>query len=40
MHRKIDERGGADRNQYVGPQTGGPLPVLPLGADQCPEYEG
>ena len=39
MHREIDEGGRADRDQYIGAQTGGALPVLPLGADQRAEHE-
>jgi hypothetical protein len=39
MHRKIDEGGGAHRNQHVGAQPRGPLPVLPLRPDQGAKYE-
>jgi hypothetical protein len=34
MHRKVDESGRADRDQHVGAQARGALPILPLGADQ------
>ena len=39
MHRKIDEGGSTNRDQHVGAQARGALPVLPLGADQGAENE-
>ena len=39
VHREIDKGGRTHGDQYIGPQTGGPLPVLPLGADQGAENE-
>src|SRR3954465_2302379 len=40
VHGEIDEGGGADRDQHVGTQARGALPVLPLGADQRAQHEG
>ena len=39
MHRKIDEGGRTDGDQHIGAQARGPLPVLPLGANQGAQNE-
>jgi hypothetical protein len=36
----VDEDGGTDGHQDIGAQTGRPLPVLPLKADQAAEDKG
>ena len=39
-HRKIDKGRRTDGNQHIGSQARGPLPVLPLRADQGAQHKG
>ena len=39
MIGEIDEGGGADRHQNVGPQARAALPVLAFGADQRAQHK-
>ncbi|KAG0922985.1 hypothetical protein G6F32_014438 [Rhizopus arrhizus] len=39
-HAQVDEGSGAHRDQHVGAQAGGALPVLAFGADQRAKHEG